>query len=81
MRHVRENRNAYRVLMGKPEGNRPLERPEYRQKVNVKHSHYRSMGSRGFWKVKISRLKAIGCQPYAPVVFTLRSTLVLILRG
>jgi hypothetical protein len=30
MRHVREYRNEYRVLMGKPEVKRPLERPEYR---------------------------------------------------
>jgi hypothetical protein len=26
MGHIEENRNAYRVLMGKPEGKRPLRR-------------------------------------------------------
>jgi hypothetical protein len=27
----REERNAYRLLVGKPEGKRPLERPRYRR--------------------------------------------------
>jgi hypothetical protein len=45
------------------------------------------MGPRWFWEVKASRfrghrhLKVVGCQPYAPAVFTPRSILVLILRG
>jgi hypothetical protein len=28
--HMREKRNAYRILMGKPEGKRPLGRPKRR---------------------------------------------------
>jgi hypothetical protein len=31
-----EKRNAYRVLVGKPEGNRPLERPRRRWVDNIK---------------------------------------------
>jgi hypothetical protein len=30
-----EERNVYRVLMGKPEGKRPLERPRHRWDQNV----------------------------------------------
>jgi hypothetical protein len=31
-----EKRNAYRILVGKPEGNRPLGRPRRRLMVNIK---------------------------------------------
>jgi hypothetical protein len=31
-----ENRNAYRLLVGKPEGKRPLERPRCRWVDNIK---------------------------------------------
>jgi hypothetical protein len=31
-----EKRNAYRILMGKPEGNAPLERPRRRSVDNIK---------------------------------------------
>jgi len=30
-----ERRGVYRVLVGKPEGNKPLERPRYRWENNV----------------------------------------------
>jgi hypothetical protein len=30
-----EKRNAYRLLVGKPEGNRPLGRPRHRQVDNI----------------------------------------------
>jgi hypothetical protein len=33
---IREKRNAYRILVGKPEGKRPLERPRYRWVDNIK---------------------------------------------
>jgi hypothetical protein len=33
--HNRENRNAYRVLVGKPEGKRPLGRPRRRWVDNI----------------------------------------------
>ena len=31
-----ERRNAYRVLVGKPEGRRPLGRPTHRREDNIK---------------------------------------------
>jgi hypothetical protein len=31
-----EKRNAYRILVGKPEGERPLGRPRRRWEVNIK---------------------------------------------
>jgi hypothetical protein len=33
---MREKRNAYRILVGKPEGKRPLGRPRRRWVVNIK---------------------------------------------
>ena len=36
MSHMAENRNTYRILVGKPEGKRPLLRPRCRQKANIK---------------------------------------------
>jgi hypothetical protein len=32
----REKRNAYRILVGKPEGKRPLGRPRHRRLDNIK---------------------------------------------
>jgi hypothetical protein len=32
----RDKRNAYRILVGKPEGKRPLERPRRRWKDNIR---------------------------------------------
>ena len=34
--HMGEARGAYRVLMGKPEGKRPLGRPRHRWKDNIR---------------------------------------------
>jgi hypothetical protein len=34
--HGRRKRNAYRVLVGKPEGKRPLGRPRCRWEDNIK---------------------------------------------
>jgi hypothetical protein len=31
-----EKRNAYRILVGKPEGKRPLRRPRYRWEYNIR---------------------------------------------
>jgi hypothetical protein len=39
---MRETRNAYRILMGKPEGKRPLGRPRHRWVDNI-----REIGSDG----------------------------------
>jgi hypothetical protein len=33
---MREKRNAYRILVGKPEGKRPLGRPRHMWKDNIK---------------------------------------------
>jgi hypothetical protein len=33
---IGEKRNAYRILVGKPEGKRPLGRPRHRQVNNIK---------------------------------------------
>jgi hypothetical protein len=34
--HMGESRGAYRVLVGKPEGRRPLGRPKFRWEDNIK---------------------------------------------
>jgi hypothetical protein len=34
--HMGEGRNVYRVLMGKPEGKRPFERPRHRWEDGIK---------------------------------------------
>jgi hypothetical protein len=34
--HMGEKRNAYRILLGKPEGKRSLGRPRYRLEGNIK---------------------------------------------
>jgi hypothetical protein len=34
--HTREKRNGYRVLVGKPEVKRPLQRTKYRWEDNIK---------------------------------------------
>ena len=36
MARMREKRDVYRVLVGKPEGKRPLGRPRNRWEVNIK---------------------------------------------
>jgi hypothetical protein len=42
---VRVKRNAYRVLMGKPEVQRPLSRPRLRSEDNIKNGSSRN----GVW--------------------------------
>jgi hypothetical protein len=39
-----EKRNAYRILVGKPEGNRPVRRPRHRWVDNIKMD----LGERGW---------------------------------
>jgi hypothetical protein len=46
---MREGRNMYRVLVGKPEGNRPLERPRRRWEDGIKMD-FREIGwGGGVW--------------------------------
>ena len=40
---MEQSRNAYRVLVGKPEGKRPSERPRRRWEGNIK-MHLREVG-------------------------------------
>jgi hypothetical protein len=44
-----EDRGVYRVLVGKPEGNRPLERPRRRWEDNIKMDLQKVVGSGGDW--------------------------------
>jgi hypothetical protein len=44
-----EVRGVHRVLVGKPEGKRPLERPRRRWKDNIKMDLQEVRGSRGDW--------------------------------
>jgi hypothetical protein len=41
--HVGENKNAYRVLEGKPEVKTPLKRPVHRWKNNIKMDRSRGL--------------------------------------
>jgi hypothetical protein len=36
---MRKKRNGYRILVGKPEGSRPLGRPRHRWEDNIKMYH------------------------------------------
>jgi hypothetical protein len=51
---MREKMNAYRTLLGKPEGNRPLRRPRYRWVDNIKMDH-REIESDGLDWVDIAK--------------------------
>jgi hypothetical protein len=44
-----EDRGVYRVLVGKPEGKRPLERPRHRWEDNIKMDLQEVRGGRGDW--------------------------------
>jgi hypothetical protein len=46
---MRKDRGVYRVLVGKPEGKRPLGRPRRRWKDNIKVDLQEVGGSRGDW--------------------------------
>jgi len=44
-----EDRGVYRVLVGKPQGKRPLRRPRRRWEDNIKMDLQEDGGSRGDW--------------------------------
>jgi hypothetical protein len=44
-----EDRGVYRVLVGKPEGKRLLERPRRRWDDNIKMDFQEVGGGRGYW--------------------------------
>jgi hypothetical protein len=46
---VGEDRGVHRVLVGKPEGKRPLERPRLRWENNIKMDLQKVGGGRGDW--------------------------------
>ena len=47
--HMREGRGVHRVLVGKPEGKRPLGRPRHRWEDNIKMDLQEVGGSCGDW--------------------------------
>jgi hypothetical protein len=49
-----EKRNAYRILVGKPEGNRPLGRPRRRWVDNIK-MYLREMGWGGMGQIDLAQ--------------------------
>ena len=51
MVHMGEDRGAHRVLVGKPEGKRPLGRPRRRWEDNIKMDLQEDGGGRGDWMV------------------------------
>jgi len=47
--HIGEDRGVHRVLLGKPEGKRPLGRPRRRWEDNIKMDLQEVGGGRGNW--------------------------------
>ena len=49
MARMREGRGVHRVVVGKPEGRRPLGRPRHRWEDNIKMDHQEVGGGCGDW--------------------------------
>ena len=49
MAHMGEVRGVHKVLVGKPEGERPLGRPRHRWEDNIKMDLQEVGGGRGDW--------------------------------
>jgi hypothetical protein len=47
--HMRQDRGVYRVLVGKPEGKRPIGRPRHRWEDNIKTDLQEVGGGHGDW--------------------------------
>jgi hypothetical protein len=59
---VRTDRGVNRVLVGKPEGKRPLGRPRRRWEDNIKMDIQEVGGGRGDWmKLSLYRWRALVC--------------------
>jgi hypothetical protein len=54
--HMRERKVAYRVLVGKPEGRRPLEKPRHRWEDNIKMD-LREVGWEGMDSISLAQHK------------------------
>jgi hypothetical protein len=48
-----EKRNAYRMLVGKPEGKKPVGRPSHRSVVNIK-MNLRGIGTGGMYWIDLA---------------------------
>ena len=53
--YMRKNRGVYRVLMGKPEGKKPLGRPRHRWQDNIKMD-LQEVGCRGWTESNCLRI-------------------------
>jgi hypothetical protein len=51
---MEEMRNAYKILVGKPKGNRPLGRPRRRREDNIRTDH-REIGWEGLEWINLAR--------------------------
>jgi hypothetical protein len=58
--HMGEGRGVHRVLVGKPEGKRPLGRPRHRWEDNIKMDLQEVRGSCGDW-MELARNRTGGC--------------------
>jgi hypothetical protein len=65
--HMGEDRGVHRVLVGKPEGKRPLERPRRRWEDNIKMDLQVVGGGRGDWELEQDRDR------WRPLVGTVRN--------
>ena len=52
--HMGERRGVYRVLVGKPEGKRPLGRPKHRWEDNIKMD-LQEVGSGGMYWIELAQ--------------------------
>ena len=51
-----DSRGVYRVLVGKPEGNRPLGRPRRRWEDNIK-MYLQEVGCRGMYCIELTQVR------------------------
>ena len=72
---MEQSRNAYRVLVGKPEGKRPIGRPRHRCESNIKMD-LREVGcdpgewidlaeDRGQWRAYVRAVVLYGCETWS----------------